>query len=75
MDSQMKRASFEPDLQSFRMKEFEIPVIWEMCAKVKVFAISQEDAVLHVLENLKEIPEGTYLNESFRVDDDVLADQ
>ena len=70
----MKHASFCPDLDSFRMQEFRLPLIWEMAAEVTVYAISQDDALNFLMENIKTLPEGVYLDGSLRVDDDVLAD-
>ena len=54
------------------MKQFTIPLTWEMYGKVRVDAETLEEAIDYVLGPECPLPEGSYVDESVRVDHDVM---
>lgn len=54
------------------MKQFSIPVVWQVWDKVIVEAETIEDAIHYIKENIDDIPLGTepeYIDNSYRIDD------
>ena len=54
------------------MKQFSIPVVWQVWDKVIVEAETIEDAIRYIKENIDDIPLGTepeYIDSSYRIDD------
>lgn len=54
------------------MKQFIIPLTWEMYGKVRVDAETLEEAIEYVLGPECPLPEGSYVDESVRVDHDSM---
>jgi len=54
------------------MREYAIPVRWEMTATMYVEAESLEDAVNEVLEG-EGLPRGRYADDSFMVDESAIS--
>ena len=53
-------------------KEYKIPCSWEMYGYMCVEASSLEDAISKA-ERDEPLPDGSYVEDSFRVDHDILA--
>ncbi len=55
------------------MKTYVIPVEWMYVADVKVEAKSLKEAIEKVI-NSPHLPDGEFLNDSFRVNEDLLSE-
>lgn len=54
------------------MQQFVIPLTWEMYGKIRVNAETLEEAIDYVLGPECPLPKGSYVDESVRVDHDVM---
>lgn len=54
--------------------KYKIPVSWEMCGIVEVEADSLDEAILEADDDCTPLPEGSYVDGSFRVDADFAAE-
>lgn len=60
-----------------KLKKYKIPVTWEMCGTVEVYAESTEMAVKYTQDNLDELPppdDAEYVDDSFKLSSDSLEE-
>jgi len=56
------------------MKEYKIPVIWQMYGIMEIEANSLEEAKEIAMGNLELPRNGSYIDDSFEIDNDVIEE-
>lgn len=52
------------------MKSFRVPLVWEMYGRLWVDADTEEEAIKIALDAETPLPDGYYVDESIKVDDE-----
>jgi len=52
------------------MKTYKIPVSWECCGHLYIKAETLQDAIIKSYEPEQELPEGVYIDGSFKIDNE-----